>query len=227
MAPPQVDLNKKQPLEDVQNWAQTVGDQKLPTVHAVSVEEGTKVGGKRCCGQRRCKKLIIGMIIGAVVAVAITVTIFVVHRQMLGQHWRSHVKDDDGHEAEEDVRTDGSRRLIHVARNETYHFFRLMAVLDYGTQMAGFKDFGKQRCYLDRLRESYEDGCERWRRYRQHSRRPTLRPLRVVTPAVDPNVLRNVAGEDISALCGNIPTYWVLETTPDTPHDSTTDIIYL
>ena len=66
--------------------AQTVGDQKLPTVHAVSVEEGTKVGGKRCCGQRRCKKLIIGMIIGAVVAVAITVTIFVVHRQMLGQH---------------------------------------------------------------------------------------------------------------------------------------------
>ena len=39
----------------------------------------------------------------------------------------------------------------------------------------------------------------------------------MVTPAVDPNVLRNVAGEDISALCGNIPTYWVLETTPDTP----------
>ncbi|XP_076445849.1 uncharacterized protein LOC143283491 [Babylonia areolata] len=91
MAPPQVDLSKKQPLEDVQGWAEKVGEQKLPPLPPlapsapVAVETGTTVGGRRVLAKRRCKKLIIGIVIGAVIATAITVGAFMAHR-----HHRHH-----------------------------------------------------------------------------------------------------------------------------------------
>ncbi|KAK7108419.1 uncharacterized protein [Littorina saxatilis] len=219
MAPPQVDLSKKQPLEDVQGWAEQVGDEKLPSPPtSVKVEPATKL--KR----RRCKIIIIGFVIGAIVASAITAAPFLIHRHH--HHWRSHV-ESDGHHAEEDVRTEGAKRVIYVARNETNHFFRLLAVLDYGTQMAGFKDCGRQRCYVDRLRESYEDGCERWRHYRNHNRLPKEHPLRVVTPPIDPAVFSYLAGENIASVCHGVPAYWVLDVPPDAPRGNDTEIIYL
>ncbi|KAL8613725.1 hypothetical protein ACOMHN_029817 [Nucella lapillus] len=232
MAPPQVDFSKKveqQPLEDVNGWAVVVGDKKLPPLPPsapVPVESGTTVAGKRGLGKRRCKKLIIGIIIGAVVATAITVGVFMAHRHHHGDHWKGHVKDRDGHHAEEHVRLEGSRRLIHIARNATNHFFGLLAVLDYKTQLAGFKDCNKKVCYVDRLRESYEGGCERWRHYKRHGRMMNKRPLRV-GPMIDKHVLQYIAGEPIFKVCGSLPSYWVLEATPQDHQNKTTQIIYL
>ena len=43
------------------------------------------------------------------------------------------MEDDDGHRGEEKMRTEGSRRLIYIARTQSKGFFRMTAVLDYGT----------------------------------------------------------------------------------------------
>lgn len=233
MAPPQVDLNNKQPLEDVKGWAEVVGDQKVPelppTKEDVAVESSTQVLGRRTVlAKRRCKKLIIGFIIGAVVATLITVGAFLAHRHFHHRdHWRGHVEDDDGHRTEEEFRTDGHRHLIHIGRNATNHFFKLLAVLDYDTQLAGFKDCGKSRCYVDRLRESYEDGCRRWRHYRDHARLLNERPLRV-GPRIPTEVLEYIGGEEIFKVCGSLPSYWVLQMKEPIPAgDNTTEMIYL
>ena len=46
----------------------------------------------------------------------------------------------------------------------------------------------------------------------QHEpRRPKSRPMRVVTPAINQDVLRYIGGENIYKLCENVPAYWVLE----------------
>ena len=43
------------------------------------------------------------------------------------------MEDGDGHRGEEEMRTEGSRRLIYIARNQSKGFFRMAAVLDYDT----------------------------------------------------------------------------------------------
>eukprot|EP00745_Piridium_sociabile_P012466 TRINITY_DN191510_c0_g1_i1.p1 TRINITY_DN191510_c0_g1~~TRINITY_DN191510_c0_g1_i1.p1 ORF type:complete len:232 (-),score=62.59 TRINITY_DN191510_c0_g1_i1:230-925(-) len=231
MGPPQVELSKKQPLEDVQGWAEVVGDGKMPDLPPkvdVAVESRTTVLGRRTVlAKRRCKKLIIGIVIGAVIATLITVGAFLIHRRHHGDHWKGHVKDKDGHQAEEEYRTDGHRHLLHIARNDTNHFFRLLAVLDYDTQLAGFKDCGRQLCYVDRLRESYEEGCQRWRHYQKHDRLLTERPLRV-GPLIPRDVLQYIGGAAIFRVCGHLPSHWVLELPePLAEGDNTTEIIYL
>ena len=35
--------------------------------------------------------------------------------------------------------------------------------------------------------------------------------MRVVTPAINTEVLRYIGGENIYELCGNVPAYWVFE----------------
>ena len=67
-----------------------MGDQKLPPLPyatSVPVETGTKlVGTKRGCGNKRCKMLIIGFVIGAVVVVAVAVGIFMATRYTRRSH---------------------------------------------------------------------------------------------------------------------------------------------
>ena len=43
------------------------------------------------------------------------------------------MEDDDGNRGEEKMHTEGSRRLIYIARDQSKYFFRMTAVLDYGT----------------------------------------------------------------------------------------------
>lgn len=229
MAPPQVDLNKKQPLEDVQGWATVVGDKKLPPLTPsapVAVETGTSVAGKRVLGKKRCKKLVIGIIIGAFVVTAFIVGIVLAHRYAHHNRWKHHVKDRRGHHAEEHVRLEGSKRLIHITRNATNHFYGLLAILDYETRLAGFKDCSKQVCYVDKLRESYEGGCNRWRHYKKYGRVPEERPLKV-GPLINPEVLKYISGEPIYQVCGSLPSFWVLEMNEHDRRDNTTKVIYL
>lgn len=215
-------------MEDVAKWAGTVGHNKLPpiTPSVVPVETGTKVVGTRALGKKRCKKLlIIGIVIGVVVATVICTAAFLIHRRMHHDHFKGRVKDGD-HEAEEDIRMDEAKRVIHVGRNATSHFFRLLAVLDYETKLAGFKNCYKQECYVDRLRDNYENGCAKWRHFQRHHRMPKERPLRV-GPVIEQDILEYIGGEEIFAICGNLPSYWVIEVPPGTPVGNSSDIIYL
>lgn len=213
MAPPQVDLGKKQPLENVSGWAE-----KMPSSQAaVVVETGKSVAGRRILGQRRCKFIIIGVVIGILVMGGIAAGVFFGVFRREGK-WRGRV-EKDGHESDEYIQPDGSKQVIHVTRDENGNFYKLQAVLDYNRKMAGFLDFRTNRCYLDTLRESYEEGCKRWYEFQSHARRPMLRPMRLVEPELDRNVLQYIGGPEIANLCQEVPTYWVVEL-PQYPQDS-------
>jgi len=216
MAPPQVDLQKKPAMEelDVQHWAQKL-PAKLPPLPAsapyatVPVETGTTVAGNRCCGKKRGKKCCVGIIAGIVaVVLLIAIPVTIKHIRHHRKHHRGGV-EDGGFVGEEYWRMEGSKQVIYFARNETDHFFRLQGVLDYGTKMAGFKD-DKGKCYVDRLRETYEEGCERSREYMEHNRRPKDRPLCLMNQ-ISPEVLNYIVSPEVSFMCQDLPTYWVAE----------------
>jgi len=96
-----------------------------------------------------------------------------------------------------------------MARNETAHFKQLQGVLDYGTKMAGFLE-DNSKCYVDRLRESYEEGCERSQEYEHHPRRPSDRPM-CLQNQIAPEVLNYIVSPEVAAMCLDVPTYWVVE----------------
>lgn len=227
-------------------WAEKVGDQKLPVLPPippistklasaptapVAVETGHTVVGKRALGRKRCKVLIIGIVIGALVSAAIVVGIFFAVHHIRGKHWNSKVRHG-GHHGDEHVETDKVKHLIHVTRDADGIFYKMRAVLDYGRQLAAFKDCDKMRCYIDTLHESYEDGCSRWWGYKKHAREPQLRPMRMVEPEVAADVVAYFGGPDIAYVCSGIPTYLVMPL--PTPHDDSSeempegdDVVYL
>nr|KAG5708913.1 hypothetical protein BaRGS_009322 [Batillaria attramentaria] len=137
MAPPQVDLTKKQPLEDVTGWAEKVGEHKLPPLpptapddDAVAVETSTTVAGRRMLARKRCKFLVIGIVLGVIIAGVVVAAPLLALRHKLHKHWKGHV-EHDGHRGEEDYEADGVKHVIHITRDENDNFYRMRAVLDY------------------------------------------------------------------------------------------------
>lgn len=211
MAPPQVNLNEKPPAQ--------VSEDPLPEKHDSAPAPVVVTMTPRRCGvsaeqrrqRKRCRVACCSSLAFILVLMLALATACLVYRMRHRKFWRAYCRVHDGARVPEHVRVDHQNQLIYV--KPEHHADNTLELLhEYNRRLIAFRNGTANRCYIDRLDETFQDGYARWQGF-EETEHKMGKTLYIVPEPIQVEVVKHIAGIHIFEHCGSekVEYYWVME----------------
>ncbi|KAK6172631.1 hypothetical protein SNE40_016247 [Patella caerulea] len=186
-----------------------------PAMKLQSKPEDTERGFSKCSTKRGC-------IIAACVVVALLIIVAIPFGFAAYKH---HLFDNeeyettaiaDAYQIPEHIHVDYQNELIYVNNKQIGPIDALTALHNYDRKLLAFYDLTTNRCYIDRLDETFDEGLKFWSSHAGKTRIPQKVRFDYTPEPTNRDVLRKFAGVEIADHCRNATSHWMINVRPYT-----------
>ncbi|KAH9495414.1 hypothetical protein Btru_016440 [Bulinus truncatus] len=157
--------------------------------------------------KQRCRRIVCGALIVIIVAVAALGTMLLVlhfrhHQRKHGECRRRGLLETVDHE----------NQLIYSKHEHDLNSQApdIKVLHNYDRGLIAYKDMDNNKCYIDRLDETFEDDYECWQ-LDEKSEHGVSKTLKIISGPIELDVLKHIGDIHITAHCENAVSVWVME----------------